>query len=584
LDTTDILSRLDGVKKTARGWQARCPSHDDRNASLHVSKGDDGRTLLNCFAGCSVENVTAALGITVKDLFPERENFELQKPRKPQFKKPAITTNELSKAALDYAAKRKISLATLEKWDVKEKNGNYVFNYYENGELVFVKYRPIGKLKDGQRKAFREPGGKPILWGIDKATKDKPLVICEGEFDALAISEAGIGNVVSVPSGSADMTWIELCWDWLEGFDEIVLFGDNDPPGQKMIHEVVLRLGEHRCYIAYHDYKDANEVLFHQGPEAIRIAIEKAQPCPKVGIIDVADIEPNVKIDSEGVPTGIRSLDRTLEDAKFGELTIWTGKNGEGKSTLLGQVLLEALDNGVPVFAYSGELTKERFQLWINTQAAGKANLDERANKYGDKVYTVKREVNDKIREWYRGRFFLYDNSIRGKNIENTSLLDLCEYAAKKYGCKVFVVDNLMTADYTGYGDDPWQAQSRFVGELVHFSKAFNVHVHLVAHPKKTDKKHIEKESISGSMDITNRADNVIAIERVSEENKAKLACDALLSILKNRHNGKLGDIKLFFSEAERRFFELGATPKRYGWERVNREPIPEQIKCPWDD
>ena len=52
-------------------WTAKCPAHDDRRASLSVSVGEGGRVLLNCHAGCSTEDICAALGLTVKDLFTE---------------------------------------------------------------------------------------------------------------------------------------------------------------------------------------------------------------------------------------------------------------------------------------------------------------------------------------------------------------------------------------------------------------------------------------------------------------------------------------------------------------------------------
>ena len=67
----DILGRLDGVKGGHGQWTAKCPSHDDRRQSLSVSVGEGGRVLLHCHAGCPTEDICAALGLTVKDLFTE---------------------------------------------------------------------------------------------------------------------------------------------------------------------------------------------------------------------------------------------------------------------------------------------------------------------------------------------------------------------------------------------------------------------------------------------------------------------------------------------------------------------------------
>ena len=68
-----LLSRLDGVRRTRSGcWIARCPAHDDRRPSLSLRELQDGRVLLHCFSGCSVQGVMAAVGLELIDLFPER--------------------------------------------------------------------------------------------------------------------------------------------------------------------------------------------------------------------------------------------------------------------------------------------------------------------------------------------------------------------------------------------------------------------------------------------------------------------------------------------------------------------------------
>jgi hypothetical protein len=67
-----VLARLDGVRRSGRGWVAKCPAHADRSPSLSIAEGDEGRTLVRCFAGCEVTDVLSAIGLTLADLFPER--------------------------------------------------------------------------------------------------------------------------------------------------------------------------------------------------------------------------------------------------------------------------------------------------------------------------------------------------------------------------------------------------------------------------------------------------------------------------------------------------------------------------------
>lgn len=81
----DLLSRLEGGRKTGAGrWLARCPAHEDKSPSLSIREMDDGRILVHDFAGCGVEEVLAAVGLTFDALFPERP-IEYGKPERRPF-------------------------------------------------------------------------------------------------------------------------------------------------------------------------------------------------------------------------------------------------------------------------------------------------------------------------------------------------------------------------------------------------------------------------------------------------------------------------------------------------------------------
>jgi len=67
-----VLSRLQNVAEISAGWTARCPAHADRVSSLSIAEGKDGRALVHCHAGCTFDEVVAALGITVASLFVRR--------------------------------------------------------------------------------------------------------------------------------------------------------------------------------------------------------------------------------------------------------------------------------------------------------------------------------------------------------------------------------------------------------------------------------------------------------------------------------------------------------------------------------
>ncbi len=69
----EILPELSGVRRSGGGWVARCPAHDDREPSLSLRVADDGKILLHCFSGCTVDSICSAIGIQVTDLFPDSD-------------------------------------------------------------------------------------------------------------------------------------------------------------------------------------------------------------------------------------------------------------------------------------------------------------------------------------------------------------------------------------------------------------------------------------------------------------------------------------------------------------------------------
>lgn len=75
-----VLARLQGVRPNGTGWLARCPAHEDRNPSLSV-RDENERVLLHCFAGCTVEDICAALKIKLSDLFAKRREIQKPEPR-----------------------------------------------------------------------------------------------------------------------------------------------------------------------------------------------------------------------------------------------------------------------------------------------------------------------------------------------------------------------------------------------------------------------------------------------------------------------------------------------------------------------
>lgn len=504
----------------------------------------------------------------------KNNNFEYKKQPEKVYKKPETVINPATAAVENYLKKRGFSRETWERRKVgADAKGNIVMPYYENGEPVLIKFRPAHKIKKGEMKSWREEGGKPVLWGMDDCDPADPLVIVEGEMDALALDEAGVKNVVSVPSGAEDLTWIKTCWEWLQQFQKIYIWGDQDEPGQEMVKKVINRLGEYRCYIVQCDRKDANEVLFFDGKDKVKELASTPKEVPIAGLLRLADVENFDYSKVQRVSSGLSLVDKAVGGFMMGQVSIWTGSNSSGKSTFLGQLLIESVDKGFNVCAFSGELPAPIFRYWIELQMAGKENLKKKYDEIKQSnVPFVSKEVQEKMRNWYRDKFFLYDNSTSTKD---TDILRTFQYAVMRYDCKVFLIDNLMMTGFSDGNRDFYHAQSEFVGKVVDFAHKYDVHVHVVAHPRKVSGT-VQKIDISGSGDITNRADNVFSVARIGKDEKDMklMDCNTRLDILKNRFSGKQDiTIGLKFEPESKRFYEKSDEAgylKQFGW---NKQP-----------
>ncbi len=211
MTTEEILSHLEGVTKSGAGWMALCPAHDDGKPSLSISKGSDGRTLLKCLAGCRTEDVVAAMGLTMADL------FETQ-PKK--------------------------------RSGSQKSRGRIVANYpYEdaNGKLLYEKLRfdPKGFCwhhPDGKRGWLKDRGdAAPMLYRLPeilKADADDMMFVCEGEKDADALRALGLIATTN-PDGAGKWNTID---DTPLHNRHIAIVGDKDAPGRAHATDVARAL------------------------------------------------------------------------------------------------------------------------------------------------------------------------------------------------------------------------------------------------------------------------------------------------------------------------------------------------------
>ena len=118
--------------------------------------------------------------------------------------------------------------------------------------------------------------------------ENKTLIMTEGQIDSMSVAEAGYENAVSVPMGKNGFTWVPHCWDWLQGFDKLIMFGDFERGSMTLLQDMKARFHGSVWHVRpedYRDCKDANEILFFHGAEALKATLDSAQPVPVKGIL-----------------------------------------------------------------------------------------------------------------------------------------------------------------------------------------------------------------------------------------------------------------------------------------------------------
>lgn len=370
--------------------------------------------------------------------------------------------------------------------------------------------------------------------------------------------------------------WDDLngCREFFELFPYVLILAADDAQRERMVDELRRRLNYMPLLVVpgrnFKGCKTVTEFYGNFGPKAVEALLCGAEELPAYGLLNLAEVKRTDLSGAKCTRSCIPELDRAVGGFYEGELSVWTAKRGEGKSTLLGQLLLQAVDQGHSVCAYSGELPKEQFKQWVSIQAAGPNNIVPREDKRTGKVYyTVPDHIQKRIDEWWDRRFFLYDLGISTAHDED-SILDIFTLAHRCYGCDVFLVDNIMTARFkSGRDIDYYRAQSNFTGRLVSFAKRHKVHVHLVAHPRKTGNASLAADDVGGSGEIVNRADNAFSLVRLDEERAERAGFHCGLEVLKNRAFGAQVKVGLDFEPTSRRFYKAGTgSPEwRFGWE-----------------
>lgn len=201
MEISEILSSLDGViRSNDKQYTARCPAHDDKNASLSVSVGDNGKVLMYCHAGCSTKDICSAVGIKESDLFPDQP--------KPQKRKKRMVVSQYRYTDIDGNL-----LNQKTRWIDSNGNKSFSWSHKEYGDWV-----------KGHK-------GDPVLYNMPVLKNNNDIYVVEGEKDVETLKSMGLAAVCSAHGAGHDK-WLPQYTAALKGKNVVVL-QDNDDTGKE---------------------------------------------------------------------------------------------------------------------------------------------------------------------------------------------------------------------------------------------------------------------------------------------------------------------------------------------------------------
>ena len=193
MDFDEVLAHFPHVRRSGAGWQARCPAHEDRTPSLTISEGDDGRTLVHCHAGCTAEDIAAAVGLTLRDLFVDIA--------------PASTKKSSVVAQYRY----------------HDEHSAHLFNVIRFDPKNFRQQRADG--------VWSMDGVRRVLFGLPDLLDVTDVFVVEGEKDALALRGLGLAATTN-PGGAGQWRPDYAAQLQSAGALRVHVIPDNDTPGQ----------------------------------------------------------------------------------------------------------------------------------------------------------------------------------------------------------------------------------------------------------------------------------------------------------------------------------------------------------------
>lgn len=428
-----------------------------------------------------------------------------------------------------FLTERGLEPETALQYGISELNGNIVIPYTKGGEIINRKYRSMTEKK------FWQDGGKQFVWNFDvlkDETLKEPVLITEGEFDALAAIQSGYVRTISVPNGGtntdAELGWLVDIENYLDG--DVILAFDDDEIGHSLLENVSNFLGKARCkWLKYpKGCKDLNDALRLYGEKGVQETLRRAQWVSVNGTYKMEDLPPVPQ--RKSMTAGMGKIDAHIK-IRLGDFSVVTGVPGHGKTTFLNDLINRIICKyHLKVCFASFEQPPQTDHLrslrtWYASKLVKNMSAEEiaAADKWVNENYLfiVPSDEDEVTMEW---------------------LIERMATVVIRHGVKIIVIDPWNEIDHRRpQGVTLTEYVGKAIRHLKAFAKRFGVHVMVVAHPAKMQRDKSGKYPVPTLYDISdsshwaNKADLGIVVHRGEDGDT--------INTVKSRHHTEIGNV-----------------------------------------
>lgn len=448
-------------------------------------------------------------------------------------------------------------------YQIRSKNGiNYeIANYYDENKTVVAQ-----KIRNPETKEFKWVGdvSKISFFGSNLVSAGGPmLVITEGEIDAMSVYQAFNNKypALSIPNGAAAAAKaFKKNVDFLNSFDKVIIFFDNDEPGHEAARLAADVLQPGKAYFAsISEFKDANEALLANKQVEITKAVYGAKEYRPDGIVHIKDVQLQASLgDCKIFDFPFDCMTTSSYGLMTGEVCVMASGSGMGKSTVVRHMIKHNLDEGYTVGAMMLEESVTKTKQDIASLVVEKPiHLALTAHEINSKRIALGKdpidfghieEIDPKLLEQANAylnskNLFVYDHW-GSQDID--VILKRLNYMAYGCGCEIIYIDHLSIIVTGTEENNERQQLDKLMAELKAFAQRAKVAVVAICHLKKSNSKpHEEGGQVSlsdfrGSGALYQYADKCFGFERNQQSTNGDENI-MLIRMLKNRFAGKTG-------------------------------------------